>query len=62
MIATVDKAKCIACGLCEGACPQVFRMGDDWLYEAYVNPIPTEYQDTAQKAVDVCPVDAITIE
>ncbi len=62
MIAKVDKSKCIACGVCEGACPQVFRMGDDWLYEVYTNPIPPEYQDSARKAADACPVDAITID
>lgn len=62
MIAAVDKSKCISCGLCEGTCPQVFKMGDDGLFEAYTNPIPSESEDTAQEAADGCPVEAITIE
>lgn len=62
MIATVDKSKCIGCGLCEGTCPQVFRMGDDGLAEVYTNPIPTESEATAQEARDGCPVEAITLE
>jgi len=62
MIATVDKSNCIGCGLCEGTCPQVFRLGEDGLSEAYTNPIPTEYNDTAQEAADGCPAEAITIE
>ena len=62
MIATVDKSKCIGCGLCEGTCPQVFRLGEDGLSEAYNNPIPTESKDTAQEADDGCPAEAITIE
>lgn len=62
MIASVDKSKCIGCGLCEGTCPQVFRMGDDGLFEAYTNPIPSESEDTAQEAAYGCPVEAITIE
>jgi len=62
MIATVDKSKCIGCGLCEGTCPQVFRLGKDSLSEAYRNPIPTEAGDSAQEAADGCPAEAITIE
>ena len=62
MIATVDKSKCIGCGACEGTCPQVFRLGEDGLSEAYTNPIPTESEDTAQEAADGCPAEAITIE
>lgn len=62
MIAAVDKAKCIGCGVCEGTCPEVFRIGDDGLAEAYTNPVPTDAEDTAQEAADTCPVEAITLK
>jgi len=40
MIASVGKSKCIGCGQCVVTCPQVFRIGDDGLSEAYT-PYPS---------------------
>ncbi len=55
----IDKEKCIGCGLCEGICGGLFRMGNDG--KAYVkNPNLIIY--CVQKAVDKCPSNAITLE
>lgn len=35
MRAFVDQDMCIGCGLCEGTCPEVFRMNDEGKAEAY---------------------------
>ena len=45
MRAFVDQDMCIGCGLCEGTCPEVFRMNDEGKAEAYkarrkLMPIP----------------------
>lgn len=62
MIAKVDKDTCIGCGACPSICPEVFQMEDDGLAAAYVTPVPTGVEDSAQEAADGCPVDAIHIE
>lgn len=61
MKANVDKSGCIACELCVQICPEVFRIGDDGLAEAYAQVS----QDAAQQAIearDLCPVSVIDIE
>ncbi len=52
---SVDKEKCIGCGLCVSTCGEVFEMSDD-----------TKAKVKAQKnlpcvkeAIESCPVDAI---
>ncbi|HWQ71788.1 MAG TPA: ferredoxin [Desulfitobacteriaceae bacterium] len=62
MIAKVDPDTCIGCGTCPAICPEVFQMNDNGLAEAYVNPVPSSLEETAQEAADGCPVDAIHIE
>jgi len=62
MKAWVDKDGCIACELCTNICPEVFRMGDDDLAEAYVDTVPEEAEDAAREAADSCPVSVIHIE
>jgi len=59
--ATVDKSLCVACGMCAGACPAVFRMGSDGLAEAF-KEIPMEFYDDVQDIAMDCPVGAIRIE
>lgn len=59
--ATVDKSLCVACGMCAGACPMVFRMGTDGRAEAFAD-IPMEFFDDAQDIAMDCPVGAIRIE
>ena len=62
MKAIVDEDACIGCELCVDTCPEVFQMNDDGFSEPIVDPIPSEAQDCAQEAADVCPVTAIEIQ
>jgi len=52
---------CTACGLCCDTCPEVFEMGDQ-MATVIADPVPAEYQDSAQQAADECPVEAIHVE
>lgn len=61
MTAYVDE-NCIGCGACVSICPEVFQMNDEGLAEAYVDPVPSEHEESAQEAADGCPVDAIHID
>lgn len=61
MKACVDKGLCIGCGMCEGIEPDVFRIGDDGLAEAYADPTDAN-ADNVKQAVEMCPVSAITAE
>jgi len=48
---------CIACGLCESTCPEVFRVEDI----AYVNEGVNypDFSESIQEAADLCPVEVI---
>ncbi len=61
MKAQVDKSGCIACELCVQTCPEVFRMGDDGLAEAYAE-VGASQEDSAAEARDNCPVAVISLE
>ncbi|NLE20754.1 MAG: ferredoxin [Clostridiales bacterium] len=61
MKASVDQSGCIGCGLCAEICPEVFRMNDDNLAEAY-GEITPDNQAAAEEARDSCPVSVITVE
>ena len=52
---------CTACGLCIDTCPDVFEMGSD-IAQVTVNEVPSEFEETAQQAVDECPAEAIIVE
>ncbi len=52
---------CTACGLCVDTCPDVFSMGDE-LAEVIADPVPAEFEASAQQAADECPVEAIIVE
>lgn len=51
---------CIACGNCEGICPEVFYVTD----EAHVKEDVdfNEFEDGIQEAAESCPVDVIKFE
>lgn len=56
----IDPEICIGCGLCVNTCPEVYRMDDDKAV-VLVTVVPKEVEDTCKKAVEECPVTAITI-
>ena len=57
----VDKEDCVGCGMCAGACPDGFRMGDDGLAHTKADTVPAAAEATAKEAADSCPVSAITV-
>ena len=61
MQATIDRDGCIACEICTGVCPEVFRMADDGKAEVIGAEIPKEEEDAAGDAAERCPVEVITI-
>lgn len=50
---------CIGCGLCEGACPEVFSMTDEGVAKAIEEAVPAGSEFAAAEAKDGCPVGAI---
>ena len=71
----VDRDKCIACGAAPATCPKVFVLGSDngknRVVDEYsveltssrsVGIVPEELRDCVEKAVEVCPVKAISME
>lgn len=61
MKAYVDET-CIACGLCESLCEEVFKMGDSGKAEVIVDEVPSINESAAKEAESSCPVDAIKCE
>jgi ferredoxin len=61
MKAIIDRDGCIGCGLCEGFCPEVFRIADDGLAEVY-GEVTDENVSQAEEAAENCPVSVITVE
>ncbi|MHC1770723.1 MAG: ferredoxin [Flexilinea sp.] len=61
MKAKVDQSTCIGCGLCTEICPEVFRMGDNGLAEAYQD-YSSDLSKSVNEAVESCPVSAISVE
>jgi len=62
MKALVDEDACTGCGACCETCPEVFELNDEGTADVLLDPIPPEYEQSAQEAADACPVDAIMIE
>ena len=58
----VDKDTCIGCGLCEGTCPEVFKMNAENIAEVIVDQVPAEAIANCREATESCPVDAIVLE
>ncbi|MDY3618424.1 ferredoxin [Agathobaculum sp.] len=57
----IDRDGCIACGLCESTCPEVFRIAEDGLAEVYHQPDASQ-ETGAQEAANGCPVSVIHTE
>lgn len=49
---------CIACGLCQDICPEVFRLDDDEMAAQVIKPQGGP-EDLVQEAIDSCPVSCI---
>lgn len=58
----IDRDGCIACGLCENTCPEVFRIADDGLAEVHHQPDDAAQEAGAQQAAGGCPVSVIHTE
>lgn len=61
MRARIENDDCIACGLCEEICPEVFEQGDE-VAEVIADPVPAGAEGCAKEAAESCPTDAIIIE
>ena len=61
MKATVDPDLCTGCGLCVDVCPEVFELEGE-VATVTVDEVSADVEDTAQEAVESCPVEAITLE
>lgn len=57
---TIDKEKCIGCGACEASFPELFSLKEN---KAIVKKQPKTKaeEDKAREAVDICPVQAISV-
>jgi ferredoxin len=55
-------SECIGCGACEEICPQVFRINNYEIAEAYLNPVPQDAEESTKEAAKSCPVAAIILE
>ena len=61
MIATVDKDKCVGCGLCGDICPEVFEVKEG-VAIVLVEKVPDSAQATCREATTGCPVEAIILK
>lgn len=62
MKAYLDRDGCISCGLCCETCPEVFRMAEDGVAEAYNAEVPDEVKNAAVEAQEGCPTSVITVK
>ena len=54
-MASINKEKCIGCGLCASVCPEVFEM-----HEGKAKVKAQKDSDCTKEAIDSCPIDAIS--
>ena len=60
MRAVVDE-NCVACGLCQEICPQVFKL-EGAIAEVIADPVPPSAEACAREAAERCPTEAIHLE
>jgi ferredoxin len=61
MKVTVDKDKCLACGVCEADVPEVFSVGSEGYAVVLVDEIPTNLEAAVKQVAEDCPEGAIVI-
>jgi ferredoxin len=61
MKVTVDPDLCIGCGVCESACPEVFRLADDGIAYVLSDDVPDEAYGDTVGCSELCPVAAIEV-
>lgn len=57
----VDPDLCIGCGVCEDACPEVFRVMEDGVAHVIAESPEPELYGAVRDAAEMCPVEAISI-
>ena len=62
MRAFVDRDACIGCEACVGMCPEVFSMDDESISVPIDGEIAADLLESAEEAMECCPVSAITVE
>ena len=62
MRAFVDRDSCIGCEACVGICPEVYSMDDEGISVAIDKEIAADLLESAEEAMECCPVSAITVE
>lgn len=58
----LDRSGCISCGLYAETCPEVFRMANDSVIEAYQEDIPKSTEATAVRIQEGCFAPVITVD
>jgi ferredoxin len=61
MKVTVDKDKCMACGVCETDAPEIFSLSEAAYAVVLMDEVPESFRDAIQTAIDDCPEQAIEI-
>ena len=54
----IVEEECIACGMCQEICPEVFRLDDEKDVAVILKPEGGP-EDLIQEAIDSCPVECI---
>ena len=62
MKVSVDKAKCIGCGLCMAVAPEIFEMGSDGKSHVKKQPENETEEKKVMNAKESCPTEAIKVE
>lgn len=56
---TTVNEDCIGCGMCEGVCPEVFRLNASGMSEVVGDA--DLHADKVEEAAEICPVNAIEV-